>query len=293
MIFFLALKDLIKNYKKSFAIIIAVILSTILLSSVSIITDWIKESVINEAENLNGKYQLLVQYYNKNEFSEIEKILPDNCDLGKSTNCGVAKSDDINIVLSGADETYAQLNNFYLKEGDFPKAENEICLEEWLIKKINKNLKIGDELTLPLYFKTAGGAFSFSKGTEKNCTFILSGILSDTITMTQSGGSAGFGLLSLGGADSVNNNPLEGGGYVLSVKYNDISRVENDAGAIQKILSSPGYSSINKYLYNVQKDSQYFKFKLGFFIIISLVAILCIYNIFNIIMLEKKYVTYL
>lgn len=284
MIFSLALKDILKNYKKSLAIVIAIILSTVLLSSVSIITGCVQESMIREAETLNGKYHLSIQYSDKNDLSEIEKILHKGAVIGRMTKCGISKYNNITIALSGSDETDAELSNLTLKSGNFPKAENEICLEEWLIPIIDENLKIGGEFTLPVYFQSENGSFSTAAGTEKNVTFTLSGILNDTITKSTSGGTIGMGILSLNGAEAINI-----GGYCLHVKYPNASEVNNSVEAIQRILSDSGTVNVNKYLCDAQSSSQFMKFKLGFSVVIALVAILCIYNIFNIIMLEKKH----
>lgn len=147
-IYSLAIRNIMQNKKKYIFIIIGIILSTILMSSTIILIYNFYLTEINNIKN-NGNYHFSYQHTDIEHFKDLES--DDNIDKGSIfceyvTNIKSDKFPDLDIEFTGYDNNAFTNIQRILKQGKTPTNSNEIMLEEWVAKRSNPMLNIGDKV---------------------------------------------------------------------------------------------------------------------------------------------------
>lgn len=160
----LSKKNLKVNKTKNILVIIAVVLSTCLITAVGILGYSIQKASVDRAiKNSGGNFHGIYNSINEKQFN----ILKNNRKIEiAGENIGF---DDITfsdksypeIALAYFDSNAAKMSNIKIESGKFPEKNNEIAMESWVIRKFNVKPKVGQSIHI------------------KNKDFVLSAILKD------------------------------------------------------------------------------------------------------------------
>ncbi len=157
----------IKSYKaRSLAIILSIILGTALIVGVGTLSRSAQQADLDRMKRETGAYHVHFKDMNKEQL-EIVKGANDIKDLGlmsyyASTDLG----EKIPININHASENYLE-NDSEIIKGRFPKGNNEVVVEAWILNSMGLEPNINQELTFKLYKK------------DKPETFKVVGILKD------------------------------------------------------------------------------------------------------------------
>lgn len=160
------------NPKQSRNIIIGMIIIYIFSMMVVIVQESIvKSKQENYYERFGGWTGAI---YNGNE--EIQEELYHHSDIEEVGRIKVftniqSYKDSNSIDMGTIDEQAISLGRLQLMEGAFPKEDNEIVVEKYLLDKIHPNAKIGDEIRLPLTIEQE------DRQIIENKSFKLSGVI--------------------------------------------------------------------------------------------------------------------
>lgn len=275
----LALGYILKYKKKSFAIILSIILSVSLMIGIGTIILSIQNINIESARNKSGDYHYSYKINKKQlesicankkykDFNILKKSITKKGDLIENPNV---------IELSYIDENFIDLYGSKLLKGNFPKNVNEIVLEEWVLYNFNINHEIGNIISLG------------------NTKYKLVGILSDSEVAKNNESMKGF--LNLNTSTSTNEN------YEIYIKFDENMNLKNQNKAFLKTFNiNKKYNYINRDLVeqlepNMQIDKTNFSLigifqalKLNINLIIFIMGIFCsfiVYSIFNISVTER------
>lgn len=265
--------------KKRLAIF-AIILATMLMSTILLLVSGI--AVVNSkgGNGATGSFHALISGLNKeqfvklNEYEELELI-------GLTASMGTYKNNDQSLNISYSDSNALALNSLSVSEGRMPEQENEIVLEKEYLKSQNLDTKIGGAITLTM------------PGSQKECEFIISGYLKTTASGTSRNlYAAVVSEKYFESVDGWNTIPTTA---MIRVHTGRITSKGEIQSTIKKIAASIGaedITSINEAYLNLTEPSFFMFFVvlggLGLIIIAGVLVIYCIFYI-SIINAIKEY----
>jgi len=266
---------MIKNKKRALSIFVCLLLSNIFFITSVIVYNGVKESEINSIKYEISPDNFKVKLKDKNQLEEI-KSRPGVELIGRSTyiDSSSEKSNTTFNILS-VNKDYLKINKIDLLSGRMPKNTNEIALEEWVLKNLKKDLRLGDSIVLSQY--------NNENTISKN--YKLVGILSDSPNLKLNG-SLQIYAFNKNADKNFQNNTYS---LVIDKKYlKDYEDMLIGIGIDSKDIS------INKML-NTAMLSKSYKNLIVTLFIISIINIYILYAIYNIYLIErsKEYGTYL
>lgn len=157
----------IKSYKsRSLAIILSIVLGTALIVGVGTLSRSAQQADLDRMKRETGTYHVYFRDINKEQL-EIVKNGNDIKDISvTSYYASTEVGEKLPININYASENYLT-NNSELIKGRFPKADNEVVLEEWILNSMGLEPDINQEITFKLYQK------------ENPETFKVVGVLKD------------------------------------------------------------------------------------------------------------------
>ena len=164
-------RNLIKNKKRVFFIAVGIILSVSLIISLSIMLDTLKSSSYKRMlEDFGGDYDGFFYAFDKKDLEKLIKdpVIDKTSTFLKLGDYEVPNSKYI-LEVNGYEKNISEFNNFKLLQGRYPQSNSEIAIEEWVLNAMPKKYKIGDRIKLNL---SIGSFQKFNKEEE----FTLTGI---------------------------------------------------------------------------------------------------------------------
>ena len=175
----LSIKNLKLNKKRTISTIIGIVLSVALICAVATLSTSVQATLVENAINEYGYYHLKIEDVNQNDITSINnnRDVEEVFEIGKVGDGIINNIDNKDIVFyrifSMNKENFDKLN-LQLISGNFPKNENEIVINENIIKNANVDLKIGDTVSFDI------GKIDFEENTldsSKQMTFKIVGII--------------------------------------------------------------------------------------------------------------------
>ncbi len=175
----LSIKNLKLNKKRTISTIIGIVLSVALICAVATLSTSVQTTLVENAINEYGYYHLKIEDVNQNDITSINnnRDVEEVFEIGKVGDGIINNIDNKDIVFyrifSMNKENFDKLN-LQLISGNFPKNENEIVINENIIKNANVDLKIGDTVSFDI------GKIDFEENTldsSKQMTFKIVGII--------------------------------------------------------------------------------------------------------------------
>ncbi|MCR1954634.1 ABC transporter permease [Clostridioides mangenotii] len=258
----------IKKYiSRTLAICASIVLSIALIVGVGTLSKSAKEAHVAKTKYECGDYHVKYKDLNKEQLEIIKK----NKDIQQigliSYYDSNSNIDDILINIQRANEEYIKLGNSKIIDGKLPIKENEIALEEWVLKNLGVEPKIGENVTLDLFFK------------KQKETFKLVGILEDRTREKSAGIMEGFLAL-----DSNNTSKID-----AYIAFDEKSNINTN---IKKIAKEANINKDNVRENGMLLDSlgengetDYKVIVLG--LIVGIVSSIVIYGVFNISILQR------
>lgn len=275
MILNLVYRNMIKNKKRALSIFVCLLLSNIFFITSVIVYNGVKESEINSIKYEISPDNFKVKLKDKNQLEEI-KSRPGVELIGRSTyiDSSSEKSNTTFNILS-VNKDYLKINKIDLLSGRMPENTNEIALEEWVLKNLKKDLRLGDSIVLSQY--------NNENTISKN--YKLVGILSDSPNLKLNG-SLQIYAFNKNADKNFQNNTYS---LVIDKKYlKDFEDMLIGIGIDSRDIS------INR-MFNTAMLSKSYKNLIVTLFIISIINIYILYAIYNIYLIErsKEYGTYL
>ncbi|CEO05775.1 ABC transporter permease [[Clostridium] sordellii] len=253
----------IKSYKsRSLAIMFSIILGTALIVGVGTLSRSAQQADLDRMKRELGTHHVRFKDVNKDQLEVIKKG-KDIEDL--SITSSYASSDlgeKLPININYASENYLTGTSELLK-GRFPKAKNEVVVEEWVLNSMGLEPKLNQELTFKLYKK------------EKPETFKIVGILRDRYEEKSMGICEMFLAL-----DESNLNKFDA--YVEFNEDSDINKNIKDIATNAKLNKQDNIRMNNMLIDSVMKNGRLDNESKVTAIIMSIFAGLVIYSIYTI-----------
>ncbi|SDP17298.1 ABC transporter permease [Clostridium gasigenes] len=165
-----------KNKKRTILTMIGIILSVALVCCIGTFVVTIQHTMIEEAKNQKGDFHISIKNAKENPISKISNN-------PKVEVAGLMEEvsespfvKDKYIKITNIDKNSAKLIPAKLIEGTMPEKNNEIAIEKWALKYLDKPINIGEEIKI-----------TDENGASNN--YILKGILENS-GYSQAGGSA-------------------------------------------------------------------------------------------------------
>ncbi|AKG34955.1 FtsX-like permease family protein [Paenibacillus durus] len=265
---------------------VSIILATTLLTALGLSYSLMKDAMIQQAQEVGGHDHAVITNLGRSTAEQIRhEPLVNNAGLSLTLGAFKLPGGGINVTIEGFDSEVRSMQNVQLLEGRFPTKENEIALEQAVLKQMGITGEIGQKITLDI---------SSIKGTpgpelRQTITFTLSGILKNSIGTNAS--NIGLGLASPDAA--VKLLPADYQKYSIFIRVADGHNPEQVISDIARKYEI----SKNQILYNDMlmaaqgynggsiRDSS-----LGWILtggLVLLAACLVIYNVFHISMLRR------
>ncbi|QAT39727.1 FtsX-like permease family protein [Clostridium sp. JN-9] len=273
-------RNLIKNKKKIVFIAVGLILSTSLIISLSIMLDTLKSSSYKRMLDIcGGDYDGTFYSWNKNALENLYKDPLVN-KISTYVNFGTYQVPNSKYILevNGYDKNISELVNFKLLQGRYPQNNNEIAVQDWILDAMPKKYKIGDKIKLNL---TIG---KFEKVNEEK-EFTLTGIFQYKSNYQLK--NTGLAYIPKGYAEVVVPTKERLYSGYLNLKP-ELPLKES----FMKLPATNNYEKIEFYM-NYDKLSLLQAYKtidfvsIILYIVISIVASVIIYNIFNMSVTER------
>lgn len=257
----------IKKYKsRTFAICLSMILSIALIIGVGTLSKSAKEANVAKTKYECGNYH--VKYKDLN--SQQLKIIKENKDIQQvgltSYYDSNSNNDEILINLKKANEEYIKLGNSKIIDGKLPTKEKEIALEEWVLKNLGVKPKVGENVTIDLFFK------------KQKETFKLVGILKDRTKEKSIGVMEGFLAL--------NNNTPKIDAYVSFDEKSDINKNINKISK-QANINKDNVDRNGMLLESLGESGEINYNVIAIGIIVAIVSGIVIHGVFNISILQR------
>lgn len=255
------------NKKRTVLTVIGIILSVALISSIGLFFKGIQLAQIEDAKNNYGSYHIVYSKVDKDLLSKIQN----NPKIAKSgllingEEMEIQKGVKVGEVI--ATNKALELLPYKIKEGKFPEKEKDIAIEKWVLKSIDKNAKLGNQITI------AGKEYT------------LAGILEDSVKSQMDN----QGVLL-----SVNNNiDVTKEKAILAVEISPKTNLRTAVSEL-KALGNKEDVQVNSFLISLQggaeKDSGMMGLYTTIAIIIGIVVIstiAVIYNSFHISVVDR------
>jgi len=163
-------KYLKKNKKRTILTIIGIMLSVALISTIGLFFKGIQDAEIQDAKNNYGSYHLVFKKANAKLVSKIVNNPKVSRSGSYTIKEGVKINDKLVADIITATDKALELFPYKTKLGRLPEKQNEIAMEQWELKYISNNTKVGNKVKID------------------NKEYILVGILQDNIS-SQMGGT--------------------------------------------------------------------------------------------------------
>ncbi|MGH4123680.1 MAG: ABC transporter permease [Clostridium sp.] len=274
-------RNLIKNKKRVFFMAVGIILSISLIISLSIMLDTLKSSSYKRmVDDFGGTYDGFFYAPDKKDLEKLDKdpVVDKTSSVLKLGDYKVPNSKYI-LEVNGFDKNITEFINFKIIQGRYPESNSEIAMEDWVLNAMPKKYKIGDKIKLNL---TIGRFEKFKKEEE----FTLTGIFQYKFNTNQLK-NTGLAYIPKDYAEVVlppkerlyrgylNINPklpMEES-FMLLPATDDYKNIEFNKNSSKSFLLQ-AYKSIDFV-------------SIILYIVISIVASVIIYNIFNMSVIER------
>ncbi len=279
-------KYLVKNKKRNFFVAVGIMLSISLIVSLSIMIKNLKESSYKQMiDDFGGVYD---NFFFTEDKKSLNKLVKDPLVDKVSISCklGEYKVPNSKYVLrvNGYDDNIGEFLNFKLLEGKYPKKDNEIAIEAWALSAMHKKYKVGDKIKLNL---TVGRFKKFNIEKE----FTISGIFDYKFNTNQLKNTA-IAYVPRSYVESI-SPPKEilHEGHLYE-GYLNVNSEESIEKSCNSLAFNDDYKNIEfrintakTFLLKAYKGIDFISVIL--YIIISIVASVIIYNIFNMSITER------
>ncbi|WP_171011310.1 ABC transporter permease [Haloimpatiens lingqiaonensis] len=280
-------KYLVKNKKRNFFVAMSIVISITLITSLSVMLSTLKENTkARLIDDRGGAYDVIMDY--KNQYKkEAEELCKNNSSIIENSTTFVSmgnskiKDSQYSIDINGYDKKAIDLFNFKLLKGRYPEKPNEIALENWVVKKINPNLEIGDNIKLN--FRLGEG----KEQLELNNEFVLVGTFDHTFNHNTLKNTAKAYVCKDFALDKVPNKFRN---FTTYVKFKE--NIEQQKGfdklSLQADLEKIAIviDSIKQFM---MKDIKILKFiSIVLYTIVSIISSILICNIFNTSILQRN-----
>lgn len=277
----------LKKYKsKTFSIAVGITISIALIISILIIKEQLIETTKTSLiDGIGGVYDIKLESTDKQAMEKLKKdILVNKSSL--VTHFGKSEIVNTNYSLSieGFEENITDFLNFKNLKGRYPTKDNEIALENWVLDLLPAKYNIGDKITLTSYVQAADNLNNKEYRTDE---FTLVGTF-DYIYNNNYFKNAAYGYVTRAFAEAQGNgNSLQYQGYILLKE--DYSLYSG----MTQLAQTPDYSNIsfidNNFKYSTKQMAKLYTSVCNtLFLVVSVVASIIIYNIFNITVTERK-----
>lgn len=148
----LTLKHLKSNKKRTLVTIIGITLSTALMVGIGLLISTFLTTERINAEDSFGKYHFIINEITKENYEVLKKNVKVKS-IYYYNGIGFAKIDSKNPFkpyIFVAEASMDLLENLKLVEGRLPENKNEIVISKDMLKNINLNIKVGDNITLDI-----------------------------------------------------------------------------------------------------------------------------------------------
>lgn len=222
-------------------------------------------------------YDLTISYASSNK-KQVESIYKQDCidNRTKFLEIGDAKVNNseyfVNIV--GYDDQAKDLFKFKLLKGRFPKKDNEIALEGWMLEQFKVTPKIGDKINLPCELKRGKNDIGIDN------EFTLVGIF-DYKFNNNCNKNIAKGYITMNSAEKKISNNFKV--YQENIKLKKDMSIQN---AYKKFTSITEENKVDvkkntdkEFVLNGLKSIEYINFTLNF--VVCVISSILIYNVFN------------
>ncbi|MDV3426120.1 MAG: FtsX-like permease family protein [Bacillota bacterium] len=280
-------RNIFKNKKRIVSIAISIILSMSLIIALSVMLDILKKSSYERmVDDAGGVYD--IQFYTSDAkaldtFSKDPII--NKTSIGINLGINEIPKTKYTVEINGYEKNIPEFINFKLVQGRYPEKDNEIAVEDWILDKLPQKYKLGDEITLP-----SALFYTNSKGKPVNLNienkFILVGTFKYTYNQNGEKNNA---------TAYVTRKYVQSKLPAEAIKYFGYSSINNEHSldkGLELLIMTDQYQKISINI-NIMKEYLPKRFKIIDFIsavlylIISIVAGIIIYNIFNILITER------
>ena len=141
-------KYLRKNKKRTILTIIGIMLSVALISTIGLFFKGMQDAEIQDAKNKYGSYHLVFEKTNANLISKIVNNPKVSRSGSYTEREGIRVNDKLVVDIITATDKALELFPYKTKLGRLPEKQNEIALEQWELKYINKDAKVGNKIKL-------------------------------------------------------------------------------------------------------------------------------------------------
>lgn len=169
------------NKKRVFFMALGIMISMSMVVALCFIKDSIVNALYETAVyNMGGDYDLVGYSRGFLDYDKL-KAEPEIKDVSLVKPLGIYAVPDTKYTMdiSGYENNISGLLNFKILEGTFPKKEDEIAIEDWMLKMIPGNPKVGDTISLKYrtMYRDRNTTFDGKTGEHK---FKITGIFSHT-----------------------------------------------------------------------------------------------------------------
>lgn len=258
-------KYLKSNKKRSLLTIIGIVLSVALISTIGLFIKGIQDAQIEDTKNKYGSYHLIFSKTNEDFITKIAN----NPKVSRSGlyNIGseVKLGEELVLKELTATDSALELLPYRTKKGDLPENENEIAIEQWILKYLDKDAAIGKKIDI------------------NNNEYVLVGILENNI-MNQ---------LNDSGVALTKNNEIKNDNSVLLVEISSKTNLKSAVDEL-KLLGEKNSVGENTYLLQMQGAGGSNSGMSGLYMVIGIIigivviaTIAVIYNSFQISIVER------
>ncbi|KNF09558.1 ABC-type transport system, involved in lipoprotein release, permease component [Gottschalkia purinilytica] len=215
----IAWKYIIKYSKRSFAMVLAITLSSFLIITIGSMNESSKVININTAKKIDGAQHVTYGGINLNQVEKVKS----NRNVKRISNTvyynGWNDKNQLLVNMIAADSNILYMEATKMKEGRFPTKSNEIAIEEWVLDRLELKHELGQTIEIPL------------KEGKKIKQFKLSGIIKDRMDEKSTGTLEAFVAFNkerlLGKENSIN----------LLVEFKDGVKTRNEIKKLAKGLN--------------------------------------------------------
>lgn len=253
----------IKSYKaRSLAIILSIVLGTALIVGVGTLSRSAQQADVDRMKRELGTHHVKFKDINKEQL-EIVKQGKDIKDISITSNyASTDLGEKLPINMQRASENYLKKYSKLLK-GRYPKENNEVVVEEWVLNCLGLEPNINQEITSKLYEK------------EKPETFKVVGILSDRYSAKSVGISEMFMSLD---KSSINKFDT----YVEFNENTDINKNINDICKKAKFNKEDNIRINKELVYSIMANGRLDQESKSTAVVVSLFAGFVMYSIYSI-----------
>ncbi len=276
----LSRKNLKVNKLKNILVIIAIMLSTCLITTIGILSYSIQQMQIREIVAQTG--DLHVEYENVSE-KQVEMLKNNKKLRSVDEYIGLGFNEEYkpySIEMCYVDKSTGDTTDYFkLKEGRWPEKEKEIAMPKWMLEKIGVKPQIGEKVTLS--YSQDNKNYKY----EGKGEFVVSGILDDGEFIR----SQGYKALAIVSKDYILKNVKPEYRFTqvsAKVKGRNISNTAYEVG--RSIGLNDKNINVNKMYINALGLSKDVLIPAGIAgLVVILATVLVIYNIFYISIKER------